>query len=333
MKVTGDWLTASDSQAVCAALTGAGYRALFVGGCVRNSILGVAVGDVDIATDAPPEIVTVLAKKAGLKVIPTGFDHGTVTIIAGGVPHEVTTFRRDVETFGRHAVVAFSTRIEDDAMRRDLTMNALYATPEGEVVDPLGGLADCLARRVRFVGLAEERIREDYLRILRFFRFHAIYGDPDGGLDAEARARGHAIRRLFEESLYWAMLYGRFIDPAGWAVTGPAFFGSFPWPLNAVVPTLARKHMAKELWFQGTGRHPPDRIYASGTADLAALAVLLGDRPYCLGDAVTSVDATGYAFLANILVPPVETPLKRAAQGIANLVAYHDRMAAAWGTP
>lgn len=188
MKVTGDWLTASDSQAVCAALTGAGYRALFVGGCVRNSILGVAVGDVDIATDAPPEIVTVLAKKAGLKVIPTGFDHGTVTIIAGGVPHEVTTFRRDVETFGRHAVVAFSTRIEDDAMRRDLTMNALYATPEGEVVDPLGGLADCLARRVRFVGLAEERIREDYLRILRFFRFHAIYGDPDGGLDAEGLA-------------------------------------------------------------------------------------------------------------------------------------------------
>ncbi len=168
--------------------------------------------------------------------------------------------------------------------------------------------------------------------ILEYLR--ATYGDPlDGGLDAEARARGHAIRRLFEESLYWAMLYGRFIDPAGWAVTGPAFFGSFPWPLNAVVPKLARKHMAKELWFQGTGRHPPDQIYASGMADLAALAGLLGDRPYCLGDAATSVDATGYAFLANILVPPVETPLKRAAQGMANLVAYHDRMAAAWGTP
>lgn len=188
MKVTGDWLTRPQTQAVCAALTGAGYRALLVGGCVRNALLGEAVADVDIATDAEPATVTRLAEASGLKAVPTGIDHGTITVVAGGIPHEVTTFRRDVETFGRHATVAFSTRVEDDAARRDFTMNALYATPDGEVIDPLNGLPDLRMRRLRFVGDAVARITEDYLRILRFFRFHAWYGDPDAGLDAEALA-------------------------------------------------------------------------------------------------------------------------------------------------
>jgi poly(A) polymerase len=155
---------------------------------VRDALLGVAVADVDLATDALPGIVTNIAENAGFKVVPTGIDHGTVTVLAQGRPHEVTTFRRDVETDGRRAVVAFSTRIEEDARRRDLTMNALYAEADGSVIDPLGGLADTLARRVRFVGDAETRIREDYLRILRFFRFHAFYGDPDCGMDAEGLA-------------------------------------------------------------------------------------------------------------------------------------------------
>ncbi|MEY3309168.1 MAG: hypothetical protein RLZZ413_3206 [Pseudomonadota bacterium] len=188
MKVTGDWLTRPQTQAVCSALTGAGYRALLVGGCVRNALLGEAVADVDIATDAEPATVTRLAEASGLKAVPTGIDHGTITVVAGGIPHEVTTFRRDVETFGRHATVAFSTRVEDDAARRDFTMNALYATPDGEVIDPLNGLPDLRMRRLRFVGDAVARITEDYLRILRFFRFHAWYGDPDAGLDAEALA-------------------------------------------------------------------------------------------------------------------------------------------------
>ena len=130
----------------------AGHRALFVGGCVRNALLGVPVADIDLATDAVPETVTNIAENAGFKVIPTGIDHGTVTVIAQGRPHEVTTFRRDVETDGRRAVVAFSPSIEEDARRRDLTMNALYADAGGTVIDPLGGLADALARRVRFVG-------------------------------------------------------------------------------------------------------------------------------------------------------------------------------------
>jgi poly(A) polymerase len=188
MRITGDWLAQPGTQTLCGALEAAGYRALFVGGCVRNALLGVSVADVDIATDARPETVTRLAEAAGLRVVPTGIEHGTVTVIAGGVPHEVTTFRRDVETDGRRAVVAFADDVTEDAARRDFTMNALYADARGNVIDPLGGLPDLVARRLRFVGDAHQRIREDYLRILRFFRFHAHYGDPGQGMDAEALA-------------------------------------------------------------------------------------------------------------------------------------------------
>ena len=121
-----------------------------------------------------------LAEDAGIKAILTGQLHGTVTLVAEGRAHEVTTFRRDIETDGRHAIVHFSTDVAEDAARRDFTMNALYATPEGEVVDPLGGLAGLTSRRLRFVGDPSERIAGDYLRILRFFRFHAWYGEPQG---------------------------------------------------------------------------------------------------------------------------------------------------------
>ena len=188
MKVSGDWLERPETQAVCAALAGAGHQALLVGGCVRNALFGLPVADVDIATDATPETVCDLAARAGLKAVPTGIDHGTITVVAGHVPHEVTTFRRDVETFGRHATVAFSTDVAEDAARRDFTMNALYATADGTVIDPLGGLPDLHARHVRFVGDPHARIAEDYLRILRFFRFHALYGDAARGLDPEALA-------------------------------------------------------------------------------------------------------------------------------------------------
>lgn len=188
MKVAGAWLDAAGTQALLAAFGSAGHLALFVGGCVRNAILGVQVGDIDIATDALPDQVTELAQAAGFRVIPTGIDHGTVTIIAGGKPHEVTTLRRDVQTDGRHAVVAYSKDVAEDAARRDFTMNALYAQADGTVIDPLSGFPDLLTGRVRFVGNADARITEDYLRILRFFRFHAIYGDPAQGLDADGLA-------------------------------------------------------------------------------------------------------------------------------------------------
>ncbi|MBO9476123.1 CCA tRNA nucleotidyltransferase [Shimia sp. R11_0] len=188
MKVSGDWLTAAPTQAVCAMLETHGHQALLVGGCVRNALLHVPVNDIDISTDARPERVMELAKAAGLNAIPTGIEHGTVTVVAKDIPHEITTFRRDVETDGRRAVVAFSDHVEDDAHRRDFTMNALYARSDGTVVDPLGGLSDLKARRLRFIDNAEDRIREDYLRILRYFRFHAYYGDPAEGMDPEALA-------------------------------------------------------------------------------------------------------------------------------------------------
>lgn len=166
----------------------AGKDAFFVGGCVRNSLMGVAVTDLDMSTPLRPETVMDLAHSAGLKVIPTGLEHGTVTIIVDGEPFEITTFRRDVTTDGRRAVVAFSDSLDDDAGRRDFSMNALYADLDGRVLDPLGGLTDLQNRYVRFIGAPQDRIREDYLRILRLFRFHAVYGDPLAGLDPEALA-------------------------------------------------------------------------------------------------------------------------------------------------
>lgn len=188
MRISAPWLDDPAPRAVCAMLEGAGHRALYVGGTVRNALMGIAPGDIDIATDALPETVVALAKAAGLRPVPTGIEHGTVTVVAHHEGIEVTTFRRDVSTDGRRATVAFSDRIEEDAARRDFTMNALYATPEGQVIDPLGGLPDLMARRVRFVGDPHARITEDYLRILRFFRFHAWYGAAEAGLDREGLA-------------------------------------------------------------------------------------------------------------------------------------------------
>ncbi len=186
MRIDGDWLAHPGTQGLLAMLEGSGHRALLVGGCVRNAVLGDPVGDVDIATDAWPTTVMQIAVMSGFRVIPTGVEHGTVTIVAGGRAHEVTTFRRDIDTDGRHATVAFAETVEEDAARRDFTMNALYADAAGVVIDPLDGLPDALARRVRFVGEAEARIREDYLRILRFFRFHAVIRAPEIAADGLA---------------------------------------------------------------------------------------------------------------------------------------------------
>jgi poly(A) polymerase len=186
------WLRRPETERVFAALSAPGVETRAVGGAVRNALLGKPVKDVDLATTALPEQVMALARKAGLKAVPTGVEHGTVTVIADGLPYEVTTLRHDVETFGRHATVAFTENWEEDARRRDFTLNALYAGSDGALFDPLGGYADLVAGRVRFIGDAEERIKEDYLRILRFFRLHAYYGkgplDPEG-LHAAVRLR------------------------------------------------------------------------------------------------------------------------------------------------
>jgi len=172
------------------ALTRDGGAARFVGGAVRNALIGEPIGDVDIATPLPPADVIGRLKQCGLNAVPTGIEHGTVTAVSSGKPFEVTTLRRDVSTDGRRATVAFTTEWSEDAARRDFTINALYANEDGEVFDYFGGLSDLKARRVRFVGDPRTRIREDYLRILRLFRFHAWYGK--GELDADAFAAAAA---------------------------------------------------------------------------------------------------------------------------------------------
>lgn len=188
MKLQADWLIRPDTVAVMNALQSGANQAFFVGGCVRNTVLGMAATDIDIATDAHPDTVIELAHGAGLKTVPTGIEHGTVTVITETDAFEVTCFRKDVETDGRRAVVAFSDNIHDDARRRDFTMNAIYATSDGSIIDPLNGLPDLQRRHVRFIENPDMRIAEDYLRILRFFRFTAQYGDPSLGIDADGLA-------------------------------------------------------------------------------------------------------------------------------------------------
>jgi poly(A) polymerase len=186
------WFSAPALTRVFDLLNADGGEVRVVGGAVRNSLMGLAVADIDMATTLLPEVVVARAKSAGIKAVPTGIEHGTVTLVIDGKPYEVTTLRRDVETDGRHAEVAFGTDWTVDAQRRDLTINALYANARGEVIDLVGGLADIGTRTIRFIGNASERVAEDYLRVLRFFRFFAHYGSgrPDAdGLRACAQAR------------------------------------------------------------------------------------------------------------------------------------------------
>ncbi|MBN8955343.1 MAG: CCA tRNA nucleotidyltransferase [Rhizobiales bacterium] len=188
---------------VLALLDRDGEEARIVGGAVRNALLGLPRGEIDIATTATPDVVTRRATTDGLKAVPTGIDHGTVTVIVDGTPFEVTTLREDIETFGRKARVRFGRDWRRDAERRDFTMNALSLSPDGRVHDPVNGLPDLEARRVRFIGDAETRIREDYLRILRFFRFHAAYGAgaPDADdLGATIRQRA-GLEQLSRERI------------------------------------------------------------------------------------------------------------------------------------
>jgi poly(A) polymerase len=261
------WLVRAETQAVFAAIEAAGHQVRAVGGAVRNTLLGRAVADVDMATTARPEQTMAAATAAGLTVIPTGLQHGTVTIVSGHMPHEVTTLRADVTTDGRHATVAFTDDWSADASRRDLTINALYCDRQGVVFDPLGGRADLEARRVRFIGDPAARIREDYLRILRFFRFHAEYAagvpDPEGVAAAVQERAGFA--RLSVERIHHELLRLLVAPGALGAVATMADAGLLT-ELLQVVPRLAtlRRLMAIERQ-----RHLPP----SGILRLAALTI------------------------------------------------------------
>jgi poly(A) polymerase len=194
-------MTAPATRRVFAAVTADGAQARFVGGCVRDALLGRKVKDIDIATDAAPERVMRLLEAAGIRAIPTGIDHGTVTAVIERAHYEITTLRHDVETYGRHAKVAFTDDWMADASRRDFTMNALFCALDGTLFDPFGGMADALAGRVRFVGEPRARITEDVLRLLRFFRFQAHYGRtaPDPAALSACMALAPLLPRLSGE--------------------------------------------------------------------------------------------------------------------------------------
>jgi poly(A) polymerase len=180
------WMEEPATRAVLDALAAAGAAAMFVGGAVRDALLGCKIGDIDLATPAPPERVMALLEARGIKTVPTGLAHGTVTAVVPPRHFEITSLRRDVETYGRHARVAFGADWAADAARRDFTINAIFLAPDGTLYDPMGGLADLKAGRVRFVGDPAARIAEDVLRLLRYYRFEARFGT--GGGDAAARA-------------------------------------------------------------------------------------------------------------------------------------------------
>jgi poly(A) polymerase len=188
------WMVEEATKRVLRALDAAGIEARFVGGAVRDALLGLPVGDIDLATPAPPEDVMELLRKEGIKVVPTGLAHGTITVVVPPRHFELTTLRRDVETFGRHARVAFDADWAADAARRDFTMNAIFLSPDGQIFDPEGGLPDLRSRRVRFVGDPNKRIAEDVLRLLRYYRFEARFGEGTG--DAAARAACRAAKGL-----------------------------------------------------------------------------------------------------------------------------------------
>lgn len=198
------WMRSEAISTVFQALPAGSTR--FVGGCVRNALMGVEVGDIDLATQLEPKEVAKALDDAKIRYVPTGIEHGTLTAVIGKKPFEITSLRKDVETDGRRAVVAFTKDWAEDAQRRDLTINALYADFEGKVYDPTGqGLDDLKAMKFRFVGDADARVQEDYLRILRFFRFLAWYGG-DGKVDAEAlkacREKRRGLKTLSAERVW-----------------------------------------------------------------------------------------------------------------------------------
>ncbi|WP_245409740.1 CCA tRNA nucleotidyltransferase [Pararhizobium haloflavum] len=199
-----DWFKDENVQTIIGLLNADGGEARIVGGAVRNALMGLAIGDVDIATTLLPDEVMARAEKAGIKTIPTGIDHGTVTLVRNGHPFEVTTLRTDMETDGRRADVVFGTDWAEDAARRDFTINALYLDAQGKVIDLVDGLNDIETKTIRFIGDADLRNSEDYLRILRFFRFFAWYGEgrPDAdGLRSAARLKA-GLEKLSAERVW-----------------------------------------------------------------------------------------------------------------------------------
>lgn len=330
------------------ALAAPGEETRIVGGAVRNALLGREVTEIDLATTAPPPDTMRRAASGGLKAIPTGIEHGTVTVVVEGRPFEVTTLREDVETDGRHAVVRFGRDFERDALRRDFTINALSVGPDGAVQDYTGGLQDLADRRVRFIGEARQRIREDYLRVLRFFRFSAEYADGalDGpglaaaigerdGLDRLSRERVRAellklvvARRASEvvRILAEAGLLHRLVGWAGeWGRFDRAFSGLSPQPAIARVGALAvasteDADRLRERLRLSNAEHEVLATYAELLARLRSVPDLdRGEVRRLAASFGTAALTSSAAILAGeprpVLTPDARTQLERYATG------------------
>lgn len=327
-RIDARWLKEPARARVFAALAAAGYPARAVGGAVRNAILGLDVEDVDIATPATPQQVIAAAQAAGLKALPTGIAHGTITIVVDGTATEVTTLRHDVETHGRHATVAFTDDWAQDASRRDFTMNALYCDADGTLHDPLGGYPDVVARRVRFIGDAVTRIREDYLRILRFFRFNARYGEgePDAeGMRACVEERA-GLARLSAERVHQELRRLLVAPRAGEMCASLYDHGLLSHVLGRA-PRMAR--LTRLIAIERALGEEPDFALR-----LAALAVEVPEDAVHLQQRLrlANVEAQRLLHVASALrwtVVPAEATAKRALyrQGAA---AFRDRLLLSW---
>jgi poly(A) polymerase len=324
-----EWLTRPQTKAVFAALAACGHEARAVGGAVRNALLGRTVVDIDIATTARPEEAIAAAKAAGIEAVPTGLAHGTVTVIIDHVPYEVTTLREDVETHGRHATVAFTDDWAADARRRDFTINALYCSSEGEVFDPLGGAGDVAARRVRFIGDAGERIREDYLRILRFFRLMAEYGEgtPDAAALAACVRERDGLQRLSAERVRQEMLRLLAAPRGSELVRVMLDYGLLPLVLGAAPrPSLLERLIA----ILRTLALPPEGIlgFAALVVEVPEDAVRQGFRLRLSNDEQTRL--MRLAARMPEIGPGVPEAAARAGLYAEGTAAYRDRVLIAW---
>jgi poly(A) polymerase len=287
------WLKEGEVARLLSVLDRDGEEARVVGGAVRNALLQIPTGEIDVATTAVPEEVTRRVEAAGGKAVPTGIEHGTVTAIIGHRPIEVTTLRQDVETFGRKARVVFGRDWRADAERRDFTINALSATAAGAVHDYVGGLDDIAARRVRFIGEPRRRIEEDYLRILRFFRFHANFGDgaPDraglhacvaarAGLETLSRERVHAelLKLLLAPRAAATLAIMAECGLLGMILGGVAFLASFENLVKAEAslgaePDAVRRLGALGVWVKEDADRLSSRLRLSGAESERLLAL------------------------------------------------------------
>lgn len=330
----GAWVEAPPLSTVLAALNRGDVETRIVGGAVRDALLGRPHGDVDCATTASTDEITAMAEAGGLKAVPTGVAHGTVTVIADGRPFEVTTLRHDVETHGRHATVAFGADWDEDAHRRDFTINALYVGRDGRLYDPVGGYADIMACRVRFIGAATARIREDFLRILRFFRFHAQFADgpPDpDGLTAAIRERrgllGLSGERLRQELFRLLIAPGA---PATVAIMAECGILGIVTGTVPHVPAFARAVANEAAAGEIPGGEHPDSVRR-----LAALAVAVPEDAERLADRLRLSNAErrrlgqaadGWWHVS----PALPEPARRALLYRLGVEAYRDRVALAF---